>query len=95
MRAFAPFAIGSRSCGGRAVAYLERSLAIAKMFWYFDFEKAKGKAGKLGQGGPGQETGRERKGEFQLYDVVTADHKGPNLTFKPRIRHWRKLAEDA
>lgn len=95
MRAFAPFAIGSRSCGGRAVAYLETSLTIARTLWYFDFEKAKGKPGELGQGGPGQGRGRERTDEFQLYDVVTADHSGPNLVFKPRGQYWRDLVEEA
>lgn len=95
MRAFAPFAIGNRSCGGRAVAYLEATLTIARTLWYFDFEKAKGKAGELGQGGPGQGRGREREDEFQLYDVVTADHKGPNLIFKTRGRYWRELVETA
>lgn len=38
MCAFASFAVRSRSCGGRAVAYLEASLAITKTVWYFDFE---------------------------------------------------------
>lgn len=93
MRAFAPFAVGSRSCGGRAVAYLESSLAVAKILWYFDFERAPGDAGALGEGGPGLGKGRERKTEFQVYDVVTAEHKGPNLVFKPRGQYWKELKE--
>ncbi|KAJ0114112.1 hypothetical protein J7T55_007946 [Diaporthe amygdali] len=93
MRAFAPFAVGSRSCGGRAVAYLEASLTVAKTIWYFDFERAKGKADELGEGGPGLGKGRERKSEFQVYDVITAEHKGPNLVFKPRGQHWKELVE--
>lgn len=93
MRAFAPFAVGSRSCGGRAVAYLEASLAVAKTLWYFDFESAPGEAGALGEGGPGLGIGRERKNEFQVYDVITAEHKGPNLLFKPRGQYWKELAE--
>lgn len=91
MRAFAPFAIGSRSCGGRAVAYLEATLTVARTLWYFDFEKAAGKAGDLGAGGPGMGGGRTRAYEFQLYDVITADHKGPNLVFKPRGQDWKEL----
>lgn len=94
MRAFAPFAVGSRSCGGRAVAYLEATLTVARTLWYFDFEKAGGTAGKLGEGGPGQGKGRERQTEFQLYDVITADHKGPNLVFKLRGEHWKELAKE-
>lgn len=95
MRAFAPFAVGSRSCGGRAVAYLEASLAIAKTIWYFDFDWAPGVAGALGEGGPGMGIGRERKTEFQVYDVITAEHHGPNLAFKPRGECWKELAERA
>ncbi|KAL1881186.1 hypothetical protein Daus18300_001037 [Diaporthe australafricana] len=94
MRAFAPFAVGSRSCGGRAVAYLEASLTVAKTLWHFDFERAEGKAGELGEGGPGLGKGRERNDEFQVYDVITAEHKGPNLVFKPRVQHWKELAEE-
>lgn len=95
MRAFAPFAVGSRSCGGRAVAYLESSLAVAKILWYFDFERAPGDEGALGEGGLGVGKGRERKNEFQVYDVVTAEHKGPNLVFKPRGQYWKELTEKA
>lgn len=93
MRAFAPFAVGSRSCGGRAVAYLEASLAIANTLWYFDFEQCPGEAGALGEGGPGMGVGRERRNEFQVYDVITAEHKGPNLVFKPRGHHWKEIEE--
>lgn len=93
MRAFAPFAVGSRSCGGRAVAYLEASLTVAKTIWYFDPEIAKGKAGELGEGAPGLGKGRERENEFQVYNVITAEHKGPNLDFKPRGQHWKELVE--
>lgn len=91
--AFAPFAIGSRSCGGRAVAYLEASLTVSKTLWYFDFEKAPGTAGDLGEGGRGKGEGRLRRDEFQLYEVITADHNGPNLVFKPRGEHWKELME--
>lgn len=97
-RAFAPFAIGSRSCGGRAVAYLEASLTIAKTLWYFDLEKAPGKDGELGEGGPGMGKGRERKNEYQVWDVITAEHhgpNGPNLIFKPRQQHWTDMVQEA
>jgi hypothetical protein len=68
------------------MAYLEVGIVIAKMFWYFDFERAPGKAGELG-GGTGSDGGknaRERKGEYQLYDAFAADHHGPNLVFRAR-----------
>lgn len=87
-RAFVPFSLGDRSCAGRSLAYLETSLVLARTLWFFDFEKAPGEAGQVGEGGHGADRnhirGRERDDEFQLYDTFTAEHDGPNLTFKPR-----------
>ncbi|KAH8688922.1 cytochrome P450, partial [Phaeosphaeriaceae sp. PMI808] len=57
-RAFAPFSVGDRSCAGKPMAYLEISLTIARAVWYFDFQKASGEAGKLGEGLPGRTDGR-------------------------------------
>lgn len=93
-RAHAPFALGDRGCAGKAMAYLEISLMLAKTLWYFDFERAAGKAGEVGCGGCGKakdEAGRQRKDELQLFDIVTAAHDGPLLTFKPRGEFWREL----
>ncbi len=33
--AFSPFSVGSRSCAGKAMAYLEASLVVAKTLWYY------------------------------------------------------------
>ncbi|RYP59345.1 hypothetical protein DL771_010910 [Monosporascus sp. 5C6A] len=38
--AFVPFSLGARACAGKAMAYLEASLTMAKTLWYFDFEPA-------------------------------------------------------
>ncbi|TVY75605.1 Cytochrome P450 monooxygenase apf7 [Lachnellula suecica] len=92
-RAFAPFALGDRGCAGKAMAYLETSLTVAKTLWYFDFETAPGELGKVGGGTPGTKDGREKVDEYQLYDTFTADHDGPNLVFRPRANFWRKLEE--
>ncbi|RYP76571.1 hypothetical protein DL771_001640 [Monosporascus sp. 5C6A] len=46
--AFAAFSLGPRSCPGKAMAYLEMSLVIAKLIWYFDFAAA---PGHFGEGG--------------------------------------------
>lgn len=92
--AFAPFALGDTGCLGKAMAYHEMSLVIAKTLWYFDFEQAPGNEGKLGEGGPGQGEGRERTDEYQLLDLAVADHDGPNLVFKPRGEYWKTLADD-
>ncbi|EMR69095.1 hypothetical protein MGN70_009186 [Eutypa lata] len=92
--AFAPFALGDRGCAGKSMAYLEASLTLARTIWYFDFEKAPGEPGKLGEGEEGRKDGRHRTDEFQLYDIVTADHDGPNLVFRPRGDYWNELDLD-
>lgn len=90
-RAFAPFSIGDRGCAGKAMAWLEMRLAVAKTLWYFDFAWAPGAAGELGGGWPGRTDGRGRRDEFQLYDGVVVDHSGPNLVFTPRGDAWKEL----
>ncbi|ORY58509.1 cytochrome P450 [Pseudomassariella vexata] len=91
--AFAAFSIGYRGCAGKAMAYLESSLAVAKTLWYFDFERAAGPEGELGAGKEGDLKGRHRTGEFQLYDIFASDHEGPNLVFKTRGDHWKELVK--
>jgi cytochrome P450 len=82
--AFAPFALGETGCLGKAMAYHEMSLVIAKTLWYFDFKKASGEAGQLGGGQPGRLDGRHRVNEYQLLDHAVASHDGPNLVFTTR-----------
>jgi cytochrome P450 len=83
-KAFVPFSMGTRSCVGKALAYLEISLALANISYYFDFEQAPGNQGQVGGGVKGRRDGREREDEFQLYDILTALHDGPVLMFKER-----------
>ncbi|KAI1128973.1 cytochrome P450 [Nemania abortiva] len=92
--AFAPFQIGYRGCAGKPMAYLEASLVIAKLLWYFDFEPAPGEAGQIGGGKVGDTTGRHRPDEFQMYDVFASGHNGPMLVFKPRGSYWEELATE-
>ncbi|KAI1206912.1 cytochrome P450 [Annulohypoxylon truncatum] len=82
--AFIPFSLGPRGCAGKAMAYLEVSLVVAKTLWYFDFGRAPGGLGEIGAGAPGMGHGRERQGEFQLFDTFTASHDGPYLAFRSR-----------
>ena len=82
--AFTPFSLGTRGCAGKAMAYLEASLVMAKTLWHFDFETAPGEIGRVGAGVPGKKDGRGRVDEFQLYDAFTAAHDGPNLIFRLR-----------
>ncbi|KAK6212772.1 hypothetical protein LQW54_004861 [Pestalotiopsis sp. IQ-011] len=92
-RAFVPFILRDRGCAGKAVAYLEMSLTVAKTLRYFDFRPAPGPAGELGIGRRGAESGRDRPDEYQLYDYFMAEHEGPNLVFSPRGKHWEELPE--
>ncbi|KAM7187828.1 Cytochrome P450 [Naviculisporaceae sp. PSN 640] len=84
LEAFAPFGVGSRSCAGKAMAYLEASLVLAKTFWYFDFEAAPGELGEVGGGRAGAANGRDRLNEFQLRDMFVSSHDGPYLVFRAR-----------
>ncbi|KAI1826994.1 cytochrome P450 [Xylaria intraflava] len=82
--AFQPFSIGARGCAGKAMAYLQASLVLAKTLWHFNFQAAPGELGQVGAGKPGLGSGREREMEFQIYDILAATHSGPNLMFQPR-----------
>lgn len=82
--AFAAFSLGYRGCAGKPMAYLETSLTIAKAIWYFDFYKAPGDLGQVGEGVQGLSGGRGRVDEFQMQDIFAAMHDGPHLMFKAR-----------
>ncbi|KAF2968911.1 hypothetical protein GQX73_g4658 [Xylaria multiplex] len=91
-RAFVPFSLGESVCLGKGLAYLETSLVVAKMLWYFDFKRAPGEDGMLGGGWPGsKDRARLRPNEFQLYDGIVSDHDGPNLVFTKRSAYWEEL----
>ncbi|CAJ2502463.1 Uu.00g098570.m01.CDS01 [Anthostomella pinea] len=83
--AFAAFSTGSRGCVGKAMAYLEASLVVAKTLWYFDFEQASDTAETVGGPTPWErENGERGTEEFELRDMFVADHDGPHLVFRPR-----------
>ncbi|CAJ2513667.1 Uu.00g017860.m01.CDS01 [Anthostomella pinea] len=82
--AFVPFSAGTRIWAGKAMAYLETSVLISKTLWHFDFEKAPGKVGELGAGRSGGAYGRHRPGEFQIHNVISSTHEGPNVVFHTR-----------
>jgi cytochrome P450 len=83
-RAFAPFSLGSRGCIGKSMGYLEASLALAKLVWHFDFERAPGPLGLVGGGEPGRWDGRTRLEEFQIKELFATSHDGPYLMLKRR-----------
>ncbi|ROW08224.1 hypothetical protein VMCG_03327 [Cytospora schulzeri] len=77
--AFASFSIGPRNCVGKPLAYLETSIVIAKTLWYFDFERAPGPLGSVGEG-----RDRGRPDEFCTHDGFNSTHDGPYLVFRAR-----------
>ena len=80
---FAPFLIGPRSCVAKPFAYLEMSLAVARLVWLMDFRAADG----TGEGRPGCGImGRERKEEFQIVDMFSSSKAGPVLQWRRRER---------
>lgn len=91
--AFAAFSIGPRACAGKPMAYLETSLVLAKTLWYFDFEVPAGPQSNIGAGRADLGPGRNRPGEFQLYDVFNTAHDGPYLSFKPRGGFWEDIQD--
>ncbi|RYP06663.1 hypothetical protein DL765_009397 [Monosporascus sp. GIB2] len=83
--AFASFQIGPRGCAGKAMAYLEFSLVIAKTLWYFDLETPSGKIREVGARKTSAQypLGSGCNEEYQLHDVFTTDHDGPYLILHP------------
>lgn len=61
--AFMPFSSGSRGCVAKPLAYLEMSLAVARVVWLGELRVA----GTEGEGGSRmwKDRGRARKGEYQ------------------------------
>ena len=92
--AFIPFITGSRSCVGKGMTYLEVSVAITKLIWYFDFERATGSPGQVGCGNSERTDRRGRADEYQLFDVFSAMHDGPNLVFRPRNCYTEEMLSD-
>lgn len=82
--AFNPFSTGPRGCLGKGLALTEVMLAMATFLWVFDFKLADGELGRVGEGKAGNETGRHRDHEYQLYDHVTSTKKGPFVQFALR-----------
>lgn len=84
-QAFTPFSVGIRSCAGKAMAYLEASLVIAKVLWHFDFEQVPGAQGDIGA--IYRNTTFGTRVEFKTLDAITSRHDGPYLKFVPRVEN--------
>jgi cytochrome P450 len=82
--AFAPFSVGPRSCPGKAMAYLEASMVVAKTLWYFDVETAPGQLGDVGVRKMKLPKSGKEVVDFATFDIFVTNHDGPYLVFKPR-----------
>ncbi|KAI1769883.1 cytochrome P450 [Hypoxylon cercidicola] len=85
--AFSAFSLGPRGCAGKAMAYLELSLVVAKIMWYFDFRSV----ARSGEARARKTRGSEHAGVFELLDNFTSSHDGPYLEFQQRGEHCREL----
>lgn len=88
--AFAPFSVGQRGCAGKTMAYLEISLVVAKIMWYFDF-RAVPRSGEAQARKTGTTDESELDGVFKLLDNFTSSHDGPHLEFQPRGEYCKEL----
>ncbi|KAI1407554.1 cytochrome P450 [Hypoxylon sp. FL1857] len=88
--AFAPFSQGPRGCAGKAMAYLEISLVVAKVMWYFDFRSV-ARSGEASAFKMGTTHGSEQAEVFELLDNFTSSHDGPHLEFQQRGEYCKEL----
>jgi cytochrome P450 len=80
-QAFFPFSVGSRTCSGKAQAYLQLKLTLAHLLWRFDMRESPEEIGR-GGGREGLALGRERIDEFQLWDALGIGRDGPMVEVK-------------
>ncbi|KAL3435218.1 cytochrome P450 [Aspergillus tetrazonus] len=76
--AFATFSIGPRNCVGKGLAMIEMTLAMAAVISRFDFRRADGAAGEVGEGKGSFD------GQFQTFWAFTSFKDGPMIQFRPR-----------
>jgi cytochrome P450 len=83
-RAINPFGLGTRKCIAWKMAMAEIGLCLAHMLWALDMRQPMGSLRGVGAGKIGLGKGREREGEFQLYEHITCRHDGPYLQWARR-----------
>jgi cytochrome P450 len=81
-KAFAPFSLGVRGCPGKALALMELSILLAKMFHGYEFRLEPGD--KTGEGYPGMGWGRNNRGQYQTRDAFGPIRDGPYIQFASR-----------
>ncbi|KAL9026064.1 MAG: hypothetical protein Q9196_005218 [Gyalolechia fulgens] len=78
--AFRPFSVGSRGCPGKRLAYLEMSIAMAKVLFLYDVQAVEGD--NLGAGKSELMWGRRNTETYQTWDVFVSIRDGPKVQFK-------------
>ena len=68
--AFSPFSFGSRACLDKNLAYLELTIALARLLYLLDVKVPDGNT--IGQGAPNLIWGRRNKNQFQVTDFFIA-----------------------
>ena len=81
--AYSPFSVGRASCVGKALAYQEITIVLARLMWLYEMRLEPGC--NLGDGHEQMGKGRKMRGEFQTYDNFVAAHKGPMVQFRRRL----------
>lgn len=89
--AFTPFSIGPRGCIGKGIAYLELSVALARVLWLYDLRLAPGyeeegvdRSKDQRDGFGNGVSGRQQNQEYGLRDCFVAEKQGPWVQFKGR-----------
>lgn len=82
--AFSPFSLGTRSCAGRNMAYMELINTLARVCWSLDFQQAGTPSTSAKFDAKGLQSGRGNPKEFQLQEHLTCSHDGPFVQFQAR-----------
>lgn len=81
--AFCAFSAGSRGCVGKNLAWLEMRIVIAKALWMFEVKPDP--LNNLGGGDANGKPGRQRRDEYQTYEMFVSNRKGPMVQLKKRM----------
>lgn len=77
---FNPFSLGSRSCPGRTLAFLELRLILAKLLWHFDLTRT-------------EQTSVEDLPAWEKQDIYWFWVKKPMFVKLRRIRCWLNVRD--